>query len=465
VKYYRTALLSIFVMATAVIPSFGQSARPLLQFNAALQELTAKVSPAVVQIVVSGYGLTNNGDSTQVPIFARQQGIGSGVILDPSGYIITNAHVVRGAERIQVVITSPASQVEGGLPPTAEQSILPAMVVGTTEYFDLALLKVESAGLPTLPFANFKKVTQGELVVAIGSPLGLENSATMGVISSVARQADGGSPIAYVQTDAPINPGNSGGALVDVEGNLVGINTFILTQGGGSEGLGFALPAPIVNMVYQSLRQKGHVDRRTIGIGAQQITPTMAQGLSLSRVYGLIVCDVLPDGPAEESGVKIGDVILEADGRRISTPPQLDGSIYTHELNEPLSLVVLRGNARVKLRVNVVEIQSHVDPTTPANVQKNMFRALGIMAANIADDAKTKPDNLRIASGVVVIARTADPTQAELEIGDVIHAINNNSVVDVETLRCQIEKFKHGDAVVLQVEREGGLQYISFDAE
>src|SRR5207247_5345877 len=130
--------------------------------------------------------------------------------------------------------------------------------------------------------------------------------------SSVARQADAASPVAYVQTDAPINPGNSGGALVDVNGNLVGINTFIMTQGGGSEGLGFALPTPIVNMAYRSLRQKGHVDRRTIGIGAQQITPAMAQGLALSRVYGLIVCDVLPGGPAETAGVKVGDVIVEA---------------------------------------------------------------------------------------------------------------------------------------------------------
>jgi serine protease Do len=464
-KYCKTVLLSIFLISSAAWPSFGQSARPLLQLNAALQELTARVSPAVVQIVVSGYGITNSPDSTQVPILARQQGIGSGVILDPAGYIITNAHVVKGAERIQVVITSPPSDPESALPPTPEQSILPATVVGTTEYFDLALLKVEATGLPTLPFADFKKITQGELVVAVGSPLGLENSATMGVISSVARQADSGSPIAYVQTDAPINPGNSGGALVDVEGNLVGINTFILTQGGGSEGLGFALPAPIVRMVYQSLRDKGHVDRRTIGIGAQQITPTMAQGLSLSRVYGLIVCDVLPDGPGEEAGLKVGDVIVEADARSVTTPPQLDGSIYTHDLSQPLSLVVLRGSAKVKLLVKVMEEQAHHDPTTPSDMQKKMLRSLGVMAANITDDEETKLDNLRIESGVVVIARTADPTQAQLEIGDVIHAVNNNPVSDIETLRSQMETFKHGDAVVLQIERGGGLQYISFEAE
>src|SRR5262249_29071476 len=191
----------------------------------------------------------------------------------------------------------------------------------------------------------------------IGSPEGLENSATMGIISSIARQADPASPVAYVQTDAPINPGNSGGALVDIYGNLVGINTFILSQGGGSEGLGFALPAPIVNMVYQSLRQKGHVDRRTIGVGVQQISPTMAQALGLSRVSGLIVCDVIPDGPAVEAGIRIGDVIIEANNRSIMTPPQLDGTIYSGDLREPLDLLLLRGETRVQVRVKMIELQ------------------------------------------------------------------------------------------------------------
>ena len=157
----------------------------------------------------------------------------------------------------------------------------------------------------------------------------------MGIVSAVSRQADVASPIAYVQTDAPINPGNSGGALVDVNGHLIGINTFIFTEGGGSEGLGFALPAPIVKMAYRDLREQGYVDRRTIGIGAQQITPTMAQGLGLSRLNGLIVCDVLPGGPADVAGMKIGDVIVEADGMSISAPPQLTEQSTVRKLTIP----------------------------------------------------------------------------------------------------------------------------------
>ncbi|PYQ18070.1 MAG: peptidase S1, partial [Acidobacteria bacterium] len=232
-------------------------ANPLNQLDAALKELTARVSPAVVQVLVTGYGPVAAAAPGDAVVYTRQQGLGSGVILDPSGYIITNAHVVKGAERVQVVFTKPDRDPAVPLPPAEEQS-----VVGLTDYFDLALLKVEATGLPSLRFADFRTVTQGQVVVAVGSPLGLDNSVTMGVVSSVARQAKPDSPVVFVQTDAPINPGNSGGALVDVSGRLVGINTLILSQTGGNEGLGFALPAPIVELAYRSLRQKGHVDRR-----------------------------------------------------------------------------------------------------------------------------------------------------------------------------------------------------------
>jgi serine protease Do len=386
------------------------------------------------------------------------------VILDPSGYIITNAHVVKGAERVQVVFTKPDSNRDAPQPPAAEQSMLPATIVGFTDYFDLALLKVEAAGLPTLPFADLRTVTQGQVVLAIGSPLGLDNSVTMGIVSSVARQADPGSPISFVQTDAPINPGNSGGALVDVNGNLIGINTFILTQAGGNEGLGFALPAPIVRMAYESLRQKGHVDRRLIGVGIQRITPTLARGLGLPRISGLLVDDVMPGGPGEEGGVRIGDVVVEADARPISTPSQLDGSIYAHDIKQPLSLAVLRGGARVTLAVKVVE-ESHetdslIDPTDP---QSNLVRQLGVIAATVTPGLESSLGRLRTPSGVVVVARTADPTAAELEPGDVVHAVNSVPVIDLEGLRDRLAGFKRGDAVVLQVERRGGLEFVPFE--
>jgi serine protease Do len=227
-------------------------------------------------------------------------------------------------------------------------------------------------------------VSQGQVVVAIGSPLGLENSVTMGIISATARQAKPDSPVVLLQTDAPINPGNSGGALVDLDGKLVGINTFILSQAGGSEGLGFAIPAPIVALVYESLREKGHVDRRVIGVAVQTVTPVLAKGLGLPRASGLVVCDLELRGPGEAAGLKIGDVIVEADGRSIPTAAELEGSIYLHDVAQPLKLAVLRDGSKLTFDVNVLERTDRGDSVfNPVDPAVNLVRRLGVMAETV----------------------------------------------------------------------------------
>jgi serine protease Do len=427
----------------------------LRQLDAALKELTTKVSPAVVQILATGYGLgRENGGQTAV--LARQQAVGSGVILDPNGYIITNAHVVKGAERIEVLLT----RADGA----AQQSFLAATLVGLSEYFDLALLKVEATGLATLQFADFRQFRQGQLVLAIGSPLGLDNSVTMGVISSVARQAKPDSPIVFVQTDAPVNPGNSGGALVDVEGRLVGINTLMISQTGGNEGMGFALPAPIVKLAYQSLREQGHIHRRILGLGIQTITPTLARGLGLPVVSGLIVCDVVPEGPGEKAGVRIGDVVVEAGGGPVNSPPQLDGTLYVHDITQPLSLTVLREGARVALPIQVEEEKHEADSLIdPSDTEKNLVPQLGVLAATVTPEMESTFGELRISTGVLVVALIPGSSGADLLSGDVIHAVRYASVTSLEELRDRLAAFKRGDAVVLLVERGGSLAYVSFE--
>jgi serine protease Do len=440
----------------------------LHQVDSELVELTARVSPVVVQVLARGYGPVSTGTRTEAVVITRQRTIGSGVIVDPSGYIVTNAHVVRGAQRVQVILTKAAPSPGPPLPPAPEQTVLAANVVGIADDFDIALLKADAKELPTLPFADFRHVTQGQVVLAVGSPEGLENSVTMGVISSVARQLEPDSPIVFVQTDAPINPGNSGGALVDAEGRLVGINTFILSRAGGSEGLGFAIPAPIVKFAYQSLRQKGHVDRRTIGVRTQSITPTLAMGLGLERVRGIIVSDVAPGGPADEAGMRIGDVILEADGRAIRSLPALEANIYMHGVEEPLSVAVLRGNAKMVLRVNVVEVKHQTDSLIDqADPEKNFVGQLGVIAATITPNLASLLGDLRISSGVVVIARTADPSAAEADLspGDIIHSVNGRPIRDIDSLRETLAAFKPGDAIVLQVERHGELGFVSFEKD
>ena len=277
----------------------GQAADTLVQLNSALEGLAERVSQGVVQILVTGYGPVEESGRTETAFIARQRAIGSGVIVDPGGYVVTNAHVVEGARRIRVVLPVPASENTPPLEPEGKRRILEAKLLGTHQETDLALLKVDAKDLPALPLAATRRVRQGQLVFAIGSPEGLQNTVTMGVISSVARQPDPNKAMVFIQTDAPINPGNSGGPLVDMEGNVVGINTFILSGSGGSEGLGFAIPARVVRFVYDNLRKYGHVHRSEIEAGAQTITPSLAAGLGLKRSWGVLISDVNPEGPAE----------------------------------------------------------------------------------------------------------------------------------------------------------------------
>jgi len=234
----------------------------LHQLNSSVRALVQRVTPSVVQVLVSGYGPVEAKRDTTSLVLGRQESIGSGVIIDPDGYIVTNAHVVRGASLVQVKIPdstndeSPDESLVGGKGRTVD-----ARIVGLDSEIDLALLKVEVKGLRALHLSDYNKLRQGDVVFAFGSPEGLQDSVTMGVISAAARQPDPDSPMVFIQSDASINPGSSGGPLVNVDGELVGINTFILTQGGGSEGLGFAIPSATVAFAYPQLRKYGHVQR------------------------------------------------------------------------------------------------------------------------------------------------------------------------------------------------------------
>jgi serine protease Do len=451
--------------ATSSRPS--DAPQVLQQLNAAMEDLVQKVSPAVVQIQVTGFGPIEPSTRGETALIARQNAIGSGIIVDPTGYIITNAHVVEGARRIRVVF-SPLSQDTGQLEPVGKQQVMEAKLIGLHKDSDLALLKVEGKDLPTLELGSGRRVRQGQLVFAIGSPEGLQNSVTMGVISSVGRQPDPEKPMVYLQTDAPINPGNSGGPLVDMDGYVLGVNTMILSQGGGSEGLGFAIPARVVRFVYESLRKYGHVHRVEIEAGAQTITPTMAEGLKLSQSYGVIIADVSPDGPAEAAGLKIGDIVVSADDRPINTLPALTAAMYLHPVDQVMKLVVLRGGERKTLEVPVIEHRDQVDKLMDAvDPDKSLIDRLGVLAIDLNDQLKSMVSGLRIQSGVVVIARAANLIGPDtgLKTGDIIHSMNNTPIDSVDALRASLRGLKPGAPVVLQVERDGGLEWVGFDLE
>src|SRR5438105_5633125 len=270
----------------------------------------------------TGYAALEDGDfGSTSTVIGRQRAIGSGFVIEESGYIMTNAHVVNGAQRVQVVLPNPSAETSLEAARSARARIASAQIVGVSRELDLALVKVDAGALPSLPLANYRKLGQGEMVFAFGSPEGLRNSVTMGVVSAVARQTDPDSPMVYIQTDAAINPGNSGGPLVNANGEVAGVNTFILSQSGVNEGLGFAIPSGVVGVAYRELRKFGHLHRAQIGIAMQTITPTLAAALNLPRTYGVLISDVLPDTPAMASGLQIGDVLAVVDRRRAENLP------------------------------------------------------------------------------------------------------------------------------------------------
>ena len=439
----------------------------LQQFNLELQNLVAKVSPAVVQIQVTGYGALEASNPSEAAVIARQQAIGSGVIVDSNGYIMTNAHVVRGAQHIRVVLPQPSVEDSSFLPAGRER-IVDAKLIGVHEESDLALLKIDETDLPTLSLRIAGRPHQGQLVVAIGSPQGLENTVTMGVVSSVARQPNPDKPMVYIQTDAPINPGNSGGPLIDMDGYVLGINTMILSESGGSEGLGFAIPARIVQFVYESLRKNGHVHRVEIDASAQTITPSLAQGLGLSQTYGVIISDVKPGGPADSAGLQIGDIVVSADGRNVDTLPRLTAAMYLHPLDQVLTLVVKRGPIEKTLHVPVIEKRDEMDKLVDSvNPEKSLVQRLGILAIDLNDELRSMVGAVRISSGVVVLARAVSLLGPEtgLKTGDIIHSVNRTPVDSVESLRASLQELRPGSSVVLQIERDDNLQWLAFDME
>ena len=284
----------------------------------------------------------------------------------------------------------------------------------------------------------------------------------------MARQIKADDTMMYIQTDAPINPGNSGGPLVDADGRVMGLNTFILSQSGGSEGLGFAIPSNIIRSVYQQIRQEGHVHRSEIGIFAQTITPQMAAGLQLSQDWGVLLSDVDPSGPGDIAGLKPGDIVLSLNGKSESNARQMEVDLFRYPAGAKVELQILRDGSKQTMSVTTVE--RHGDPQRFADLvdpAKNLVNRLGILGIDIDERISSLLPDLRKHYGVVVAAKGGDSSYSgdNLHLGDVIYAVNNAPVTDVATLRKQLDLLKDTDAIVLQVERDSRLMYITLENE
>ena len=471
-----TRLAAALLLAGLAVPLGAQQATAppaetsLATLSRSLQQLAERISPSVVQVFAASYA-TPDQETEDGALLTTQRTAGSGVILDPDGYIVTNAHVVSGAIRVQVEV--PMRLGAGGPP---GRSILKphgrmfgAQVVAVDEETDLAVLKVEAKNLPALPFGDSDALRPGQVVMAFGSPLGLEASVSMGVVSAVARQLEPEDPMIYIQTDAPINPGSSGGALVDTEGRLVGINTLIYSQSGGNEGIGFAAPSNIVKNVFNQIRTTGRVRRGEIGVTAQTITPALAQGLGLPQDWGVILADVDPDGPGARGGLQPGDIVRSLDGKVMENGRQFQVNFYTRGIGDTVNLQVLRDGRPLSLRVPVAERPD--DPMRFVGLvrpEEHLVPKLRFLGLNLNDQLAEMLPELRRAEGVVVAAIAADAPisrQGTLKPGDVVHALNRRAIQSLSDLRAALAALKPGESAVLQIERDGRFLYFAFPIE
>jgi serine protease Do len=471
-------LFSVLVLSCALLLTGAPAAHAqatarggtlaLGELSKSLQDLAEKVSPSVVQIFVTGYAPREDQNEASAGEPAIERSSGSGVILDAGGYIVTNAHVVENATRLEVELPFAAGGSGQGHSILKRRGrLVPAKIVSVDRETDLAVIQVAETGLPALTFGDSESLRPGQLVLAFGSPLGLESSVTMGVVSAVARQLEPEDPMIYIQTDAPINPGNSGGALVDTDGRLVGINTLIYSQSGGSEGIGFAAPSNIVRNVFTQIRKSGRVRRGAVGVSAQTITPVLAEALGLSDPAGVIISDVEPDGQGARGGLQPGDLVLALDGKPMENGRQFRVNLYTRPIGDVVRLDVQRGGERKSVSLTIAERED--DPSRLAElaaIQQEPIPELGFIVVDLTERiAKLLPDLRTPNSGAVIVKVAPDAPysqQGRLRPGDVVRSFNGYQIRNMVDLKRLSAVLKPGTPVALQVERAGELMYIAF---
>jgi len=428
-------------------------------------DLVSRVNQSVVQIIVDEFGSPSNFQADGTAIFTRNLKNGSGVIVDSEGYIITNRHVIDQAKTVQVLLPPNSDNDlsdESILRPDGD--IFDAEVVGMDAETDIAVLHIKGNDHNALPFGNSHNLRSGDIVFAFGSPLGLENSVSMGIVSATARQLRDEDPMIYIQTDATINPGNSGGPLVNRNGEIVGINTLNLSQSGGSEGLGFAAPSHIVESIYSQIKERGTVQRGVIGINPQTVSPSLARALKLPAHHRVILGDVAPGSPADVAGLQPGDIIWKLDGKIMENARQLNVNIYGKEIDSSIELELIRDGGQMTRTVKVAErsdrqtqLLNLVDP------EKNFISELGILAIGLTTEIRDMLPPLRKRGGVLVAASNGksnvmgDPFQP----GDVIYSLNGEDIFSYDEFYNLLESIEQDEAIVMHIQRGNKLMYLS----
>jgi serine protease Do len=427
-----------------------------------IKSTASKVTPAVVNIastvivrdqMFSDEGLPFGLFSQPAP--RRQYGQGSGVIVSPDGYIVTNNHVVAEAVNVEVLL--------------ADRRQFKGRVVATDPKTDVAVVKIDATGLPTVPWGDSSQLTVGDFVLAIGNPLGLNQTVTFGIVSAVGRADVGVADYEdFIQTDAPINPGNSGGALVNVKGELIGINTAIASTTGGSVGVGFAVPSNMARAAMQSLLKTGRVVRGFLGANTQDVTPLLGKMFKLPDVKGVIITDIFPRGSAEKAGLKRGDVLLRFDGKEVVDSGKLRNVIALVLIGSKHKLDIIRENKPVQVELVIQEApRERTKRATAIAHGVTMGHPLGGLLVEEVTPPVARQLGLSSTTGVVVTAveEGSLAESAGISMGDQILEVNRKPVPDLEAYQRLVEPIKPKDLTLLLINRQGTTLFVPIEGE
>lgn len=436
----------------------------LTKANKAMAEVVSAVKPAVVNISSTK---TVKSRRMQSPLFNdpffrrffgddfmperprehKQANLGSGVIVDKDGYIITNNHVIKDTDEIKVKLS--------------DKREFKGKVISTDPKTDIAIIKIDSNNLPVLKMGDSDKLKVGETVLAIGNPYGLNQTVTSGIVSATGRANVGIADYEdFIQTDAPINPGNSGGALVNVRGELVGVNTAIFSTSGGYQGIGFAIPSNMAKVVMENLIKGGKVVRGWLGVSIQPVTAELAKQFSLKDEKGALVGDVIDDSPAEKAGVKRGDVVVEFDGKEVADPAVFRNMVATTAPGKEVAIKVLREGKTVNLKALIAELPADMQKASSGGGFDNILK--GVQVRNIEQDARKKLDIPKRVTGVI-ISDIADgsPSEGMLTKGDIIIEINKKKINNSKEYEAIVSKIGADQSVLLLIYRNGSTIYLT----
>jgi len=461
------------VLETIENSDSNQTAPALNDLNKAFVEITKKVSPTVVTVFTEKvfkvrrtfdpfffgspfddffgdfFGQRSRPRRQPKEEEYRQRGMGSGVIISKDGYILTNNHVVADADTIQVRLI--------------DKRTFPAKVIGTDPKTDIALIKVKAKNLQPIKLGNSDRLQVGEWVLAIGSPLSenLEHTVTAGIVSAKGRSNLGLADYEdFIQTDAAINPGNSGGALVNLNGELVGINAAIVSQSGGFQGIGFAVPINMAKQVMESILKHGKVIRGYLGVYIQDINETMAKALGLSEPKGALISDVQKGGPGDKAGLKHGDVIIGLNGKEVESSTQLRNSIASMAPGTRVQLKIIRDGKEKMITAKLGQLEA--EKAAP-QVKQRLEKLLGFNVASLNRQLAQKYNLDKSLSGVVITSVNSNKAyRAGLKEGDLIVAVNRKPVKNIQDFNSIVSKLGKGDTVLFRIVREDHSFFVAF---